>query len=702
MEFFNRMLKFTTFLQRCAAIKKIPVFTSLSWYRIQQIARAGEILRCLKNDHIVQKGHPPDFIYFLVSGRLISYTPEYGGHKNDIEFIHRGMFFGIISALTGETHSQSFSALNDSVLFRIPVSRFRRILKKSPDLGLKFSKILSQRIRNKLTKTGLTSRSTVVSVYAPITGSGASTYAFNLALALKRETGDRTIFVTISSFKSKPHAFVSDMEDVCPKWRKEPVNLGELAHDIEQIPAAIIKSDTGIDWLNAAFDPTEQDLVQHISDFVSSFLEDYRFIIVDLPSELDEIVMKTLSQSDLIHIVSIRKREVLKMARATLDTLEEHLKDDFNINRVKVIISGAQAHGTITEETVTGILDYDVTAFLPHIQRADLALEVDTVDLQFFALGGEAKYWAAVSHIARQMAGVSVGLVLGGGAAFGLAHIGVIKVLEEEGVRVDIIAGSSMGALIGALWAVGYRWDEIEKMAYEFKDKMNLFRLLDIVFPLSGFISGKAVTAWLEKKFQQRTFKDIRIPLKIVAYDLIHRQDIIIEHGSLAQAIRKSISIPGVFEPIFNDDQLIIDGGVMNPLPTDVIALPHVRKLIAVNVLQSPDDVIRGYQKMQKETKMALAEPFLKDPWYFLDVRLQAWFNRTFFPSISNVIVRTLEASESVIAEQSALAADITIHPDLSGLNWYELYNAEELIKRGEEAARKHIHLIKELFCQKK
>ena len=697
------MLKAASFFQRCATVKKIPIFASVDLFRLQSIARSGKIVRYKKGDIVSKKGTPPDFVFFVISGRLISYTLDPNGKKDDVEFIHRGMFFGIISALTGEEHSQNFETLNDSAIFQIPVVSFRKLLKKAPELSLKFSKSLSQRIRSKVTKTCLVSRSTIISVFSPIAGSGGSTYAFNLALSFYQETSERVIWVSIKSTRPPEHSFLSDIDEVHPEWKTEPQDLVALSGDLENIGKHVYHSDVGVDVLNVSFvHANQQGLVQNISDFVGSFLDDYRYIIVDLPSELDDVVMKTFSQSDLIHLVLVRKREALEAARATLDRIETYLKDSFSEERVRVIIGGAHSHRDLSDEMVKGLIDYTVHAFLPHLRRKELAMEIETPSLHFWVINPSCQYAKTVARISRQISGVSVGLVLGGGAAFGLAHIGVIRVLEEEGIPIDVIAGSSMGALIGGLWAAGYNADELEKMAYEFRVRSNLFKLIDLVFPLSGLISGKAVTSWLNSKFQQRTFKDTKIPLKVVAYDLLHRQDIILEEGSLSDAIRKSISIPGVFQPIISDDQLIIDGGVMNPLPINVLSASDVKKIIAVNVLQSPTDVIRGYEKTRDELKKALAEPFLKDPWVFLDIRFRFWLNKTFFPNISDIIVRTLEASECVIAEQSARGADIVIHPDLSGLNWYELYQADILIKRGEDAARNHIEKIKAMIRVKK
>ncbi len=690
-----------SFIQRCSVIKKISIFEHLNWFNVQLIARSGDLVRFKKGEFISKKGAPPDFVYFLVSGRLISYTPDSDGTKDDVEFIHRGMFFGIISALTGEEHSQTFEAINDSTVFRVPVERFKEILTRVPALSLKFSKVLSQRIRSKVTKTNLVSRSTIISVYAPIAGSGGSTYSLNLTRSLLKATGDKVIWLNIRSLKVPAHTFVSDIDDVRPKWKRTPIDLSHVATEFDEVAPHIVKSTLGFDLLNMVFNPDDKTLVTRISDFVNCFIDEYRYIIVDLPSDMDDVVMKTLSQSDLVHLILLRKRDGLEIGRAILDKLEEHLKDAFNEERVRVIISGVNMHRSMSEEAVRNILDYNTHTFLPHILRKDLAVFMDTPEISFWGINAVSPYMKTLTSVSREISGVSVGLVLGGGAAFGLAHIGVIKVLEEENIPIDIIVGSSMGALIGGLWAIGYTANDLQRLAYEFRKRSNIFKLIDIVFPLSGLISGKAIMAWLRSKYGNKTFRDTKIPLKVIAYDLIHRKDIIFSDGLLVDAIRKSISIPGVFQPVIGEDQIIIDGGVMNPLPTNILVNSDVKQIIAVNVLQSSEDVIKGYEKTQKELKKALDVPFLADPWYFIDTRIKFWVSRTFFPNISDIIVRTLEASESVIADQSGKAATVLIHPDLEGLNWFELYNADILIKRGENAARKQIDKIRKIAGKK-
>ncbi|NLE65128.1 MAG: cyclic nucleotide-binding domain-containing protein, partial [Elusimicrobia bacterium] len=583
------------FLTQCRLVKRIPIFSSLNWFRLQMIARQGEFVRYKKGGLLVEKGAPADFVFFVISGRITSFVPE-DGERREVEFIHKGMFFGIISALTGETHSQTFEALNDSTIFRIPVARFKTILEKVPGLGVRFSRILSQRIRNRVTRTSCGPRSTIISVYGPVAGAGGSTYALHLALALARETSDPVALVSIRSQKTADRPWTSGTDEVRPKWKALPRDLSVLV-PIEQISSVMTKGELPVDLLNVTFETSTESLVQNIADFVSGFSDEYRYVIVDLPSELDDVVMKTLVQSDHVHLLTLPKPEAFKAARAVLDRLEQGLKAAFSEDRVKIFLSGAQEDPEPSLKSAQAALDYDVTDALPPIGVEDLTFLHDSATIEFKGLDPICPYQRTVSKLARELSGVSIGLVLGGGAAFGLAHIGVLRVLEEEKVPIDVVVGSSMGALIGGLWAVGYSSDELEKMAREFRNRSSLVKLMDFVFPLSGLISGKAITAWLNAKFRGKAFSQTRIPLKVVAYDLIRRKDLVIDDGDLAEAIRKSISIPGVFQPITTQDQLIIDGGVMNPLPTDVLVARGVKRIIAVNVLQTPEDVIKGYQK---------------------------------------------------------------------------------------------------------
>jgi NTE family protein len=316
----------------------------------------------------------------------------------------------------------------------------------------------------------------------------------------------------------------------------------------------------------------------------------------------------------------------------------------------------------------------------------------------FVEVDAKSEYAQAIRRLSRQISKVMIGLVLGGGAALGMAHIGIIRVLEREGIPIDIVVGSSMGALIGSLWSIGNSADVLEEYGREFENKLEMLnKVFDPVLPLAGLVGGEGIRKWLKGKLGNKTFHDSKIPLKVVIYDLFHRKEIVLSDGLLLDAIRKSIAIPGVIRPVMEGRQMIIDGGVLNPLPTNVLTDMGVKKIIAVNVLQSPEEVDWSQKKEDENLIKCFNMSFSQHPFKFIGFRVGRFFSDLFTPNIADIIVRTLQATEYVLAEQSAKQADVLIHPDLKGIYWFELYEVNELIKRGEEAAIKALPAIKAL-----
>lgn len=301
-----------------------------------------------------------------------------------------------------------------------------------------------------------------------------------------------------------------------------------------------------------------------------------------------------------------------------------------------------------------------------------------------------------IRKIARRIGEVSVGLALGGGSALGLAHIGVLKVLEEENIPIDIVAGSSMGAFIGALWVSGIPARELEKIALEFQNKFRLFKLFDFTFPRLGLIKGKRIVKFLKKYLGDKTFEDLKIPFKITACDLESRQEIVFEEGSLVEAVRASISIPGVFVPFRKKDKFIMDGGIMEPVPVKLLMRAGVDKIIAVNTLPTQLDIERGYQDYQERLKKE-EERVKNNIFRKISLKIKRKIRRLFFPNIFDAIVIGMQAMEYILAETSCQQADICLHPQVWGVSWFEFFKAKELIKKGEEEARKNIEKIKRL-----
>ncbi len=179
-----------------------------------------------------------------------------------------------------------------------------------------------------------------------------------------------------------------------------------------------------------------------------------------------------------------------------------------------------------------------------------------------------------------------VGLVLGGGGARGLAHIGVLKVLMREAVPVDFIAGTSMGGIIGGAFAAGKSIEEIENLANSMTSLRQQIKLVDFKLTGKGLVKGTRLYRLLASMIgEEVTFDQLHIPTAMVAVDIITGREVVLSEGKVVDAIRASMSVPGFFEPVRRGDLLLVDGGVLNNVPVDVACRAGCEITIAVDVL---------------------------------------------------------------------------------------------------------------------
>ncbi len=178
-----------------------------------------------------------------------------------------------------------------------------------------------------------------------------------------------------------------------------------------------------------------------------------------------------------------------------------------------------------------------------------------------------------------------IALVLGGGAAKGFAHIGVIKLLEELNFKPKLVVGASMGALIAAFYAAGYNAEELENIAGKI-DKKRKNALFPIRFNRRGLVNGRAVEKYLRQYLGNKTIENLPIKFAAVATDIEEHKELVIKKGPLLDAVRASISIPVVFIPHHYQGRILVDGGFVNPVPADIATRLGATKIIAVNVLR--------------------------------------------------------------------------------------------------------------------
>lgn len=285
------------------------------------------------------------------------------------------------------------------------------------------------------------------------------------------------------------------------------------------------------------------------------------------------------------------------------------------------------------------------------------------------------------------------GLALGSGGARGSAHVGVLKALEEAGIVPDVIAGTSMGAEVGGAYAAGAPIEDIATVWRETSPARFMRAILPTV-PWSGWSAGREVPRTVQRLVGDPRIEDLRIPFAAVATDLSTGLPHAIRSGPLALAIRASVSIPGLFTPVWLDGHLLIDGGVADPLPVDVARRLEADIVVAVDVLVDPREV-----KLSGIPAVDYRERILGIAKGLQDTETAAEGPRRFHPSVFTVLFQMSTIFQKRVSDLllQVHPPDVLIRPDF-GTDPPSYGDVKGGIEAGEEAARRALPRIKALL----
>lgn len=258
------------------------------------------------------------------------------------------------------------------------------------------------------------------------------------------------------------------------------------------------------------------------------------------------------------------------------------------------------------------------------------------------------------------MAEKKIGLALSGGGARGFAHIGVLKVLEEHGIRIDMIAGTSAGSIVGGGLATGLSASDIQALGR----KISWFNMTGFSYSPRGILSNASMGNFLRQNFPVQTFEELKIPFAAVTCDLERGEAVVLKDtGDLIFAIRSSCAVPGVFAPLEDDKgRMLVDGGVVEPIPTRVVKEMGADIVIAVDLLAS-GATFRGVPR-----------------------------------TLLGMLFQSAMTMLRVASKNQHYRADVVIIPQIAHLRPDEISKREEFMALGEEAARAAIDSIKSLL----
>ncbi|MFW6238280.1 MAG: patatin-like phospholipase family protein [Halanaerobiales bacterium] len=255
-----------------------------------------------------------------------------------------------------------------------------------------------------------------------------------------------------------------------------------------------------------------------------------------------------------------------------------------------------------------------------------------------------------------QVGDLEIGLALGAGGARGLAHLGVLDRLRKEELKIDYIAGTSIGSLIGGVYATGARLKYLKGLARE----IDWDSITDVTFPRLGLIKGKKLLSFLEVITKKKHFSDLDIPFAAVSCDVETGEHVVINEGSVARAIRASTSIPGVYVPFKHQGHRLVDGAILDPVPISTVKEMGADVVMAVDLGLEP-----------VESKVS---------------------------NIIDVLINTFNIMQTKYDNLRNSNADIIIKPELNGISTFDLKEANQAIEAGYRAADNSMEKIKMFF----
>ncbi len=453
----------------------------------------------------------------------------------------------------------------------------------------------------------------------------------------------------------------------------------------------------------------DSDLVVITKAALDELIEKYPVIAVDLSRELGRRLAHTgrtplqLEENNMAAIAGPCALDVAKrlaeITREDVFLLDAGGLGNVPINQQELAqcnVMVARAGGTLTEENLPLRLSalvqeyYWMIVAIPveatavtrkAVELADATAHFGDHDLPWLSEAAGKHYWRVpanprmIDRIARRMAQRQVGVALSSGSARGIAHIGVLKVFDEERIPVDMVAATSMGSIVGALYCAGKNFETMtagaEKMGRQ-TNPLKDFSLWDFALPpRSGVVPGRKVLDYFRKLLEDRNFEDLDTPLAIVATDVITGEEIVFDSGPVAEAIRASMAIIGVFEPAHVGNRYLVDGGATNPVPTNILSDKGVNIIVGSSVIPSLRDRIHRQQQLKSGKS----------------------------PNILSMYFGYMEIMESEIIKTRVQPMQIMIQPDVVRFTTLDFTKAGDLIATGETAARQQVGRIRQLLA---
>lgn len=634
----------------------IPIFSFLGRSELAAVQQLFVEEVHQKGDTICRQGEEGNTFYVVLDGEFDVLVGENDQHL--IAVLKRGDFFGEMALLQGGRRTATVVASRRARLISLDRVAFNSLFMKNPKALEYFTRVLCKRLAS-MNKGEVFKGSTLTIAVGAQPGLKGKTLVANyLAEYLHEITGHDILLI---------REWVRDTEAQGTLGRllendslQEQVNLDDiLPHDRDAV--SVLDVPVRLDLPVARY-------AERASNLISNLSGNFPFMVFDLNSEVPALLESVPLFADvLIEIVDVPTPLASRSdADQTPKLRKFQIVNLFNPRSAPLPLNHCE----------------------PFVIPRDGGLSIGN-PINHFRNNRRAPSALPIQRLARKILGASVGVALGGGAAFGIAHLGVLKVLEENDIPIDLVAGCSQGSIIGIGYAAGISVDEMIDMAHRLGRKQNALLAVDLTLTKPGLLAGDRFIEIFRPLLGSRlTFEDLVMPCRTVATDIESGERVSVGAGNLADAFRASASVPMVFSPIKINDRVLVDGGVSDPVPAEIVNSMGADLCIAVNVVPP----------LKKGVENAISKTFRMMSW----VNPLSWIeNSQGLPNMFDIIMNSMQTLQYELGNFKAISADVLINPELSDFTWVEYYRSDELISQGRAAAEAAMPAIQRAYNQK-
>jgi NTE family protein len=625
--------------RRAAAVQQISLFNLVSRDALAEVQSDFVEQTFRKGQTVCRAGDESTTFYIVLGGELEVWSAAEAPVR--LARLGPGDFFGELAVILGEKRAATVIAAQRTQLLGLPKEAFTRLFLRDPRSLEYFSRIMCQRLSSTISGERVETGALEIAVVSQPGLVGNTLVASTLAALLHEITGRDVLLVSMLQV---------GQDEPLPGLN---VHLENLAQGFEAVRRGLELPAHAVVELTVGFEAggSAEKYGAQLSELVNHLGTDFKYKVFDMPGGLPEMAA---SAGDFVDVLV----EIVEQAGPCFPTPDVRPGGPQTVRYPVLNLHNRRSRRIAISATLPFVIP-DEPGFGP---AAALANRRTPAALPMWRL-------------ARKILGRSVGLVLGGGAAFGLSHLGVLQVLEQNAVPIDLLVGCSIGSMVAVSYAAGFPLDEMIRRAHEMGRAGYVAGGLDFTLFRPGIIAGERLKSRFSPLLgDKQTFEDLLLPCRTVATDIRSGELVAIGSGRLEDAYRASIAVPLVIAPEVLDERVFVDGGVADPVPAETARQMGADVCIAVPV------VPRLKKGVETVIQRWVTRVNAFNPLSYLGPGKDV-------PNALDITMNSLQTLQHELGLYKIISADVTIRPELSDFTWTDFDRSRELVERGVQAA---------------